>query len=143
MTRTIWMRRVALCIAAAPLLLLAGCPSDTTGASGKTQAQRTAPSIAGTAGGPKTTAVAVPLTDPGKPVPTPAQTAQAQALVARAQANYQSGVNNYQANHLDAARMDFDAAVDLMLTSGMDLEDAIRCWRMSSSICWTPSIRLK
>jgi membrane-bound lytic murein transglycosylase D len=31
-------------------------------------------------------------------------------------------VDNYRAGHLDAARLDFDSAVDLMLTSGMDLK---------------------
>ncbi len=51
-----------------------------------------------------------------------ADTAKALALIAKAKASYQSGVNNYQANHLDAARADFDAAVDLMMTSGMDLK---------------------
>ena len=48
---------------------------------------------------------------------------QAQALLNRAQASYASGVNNYNNNHLDAARTDFDAAVDMMLSSGMDLKN--------------------
>ena len=47
---------------------------------------------------------------------------QAQALIARAEASYKSGVNNYNSNRLDAARMDFDFAVDSMLSSGMDLK---------------------
>ena len=46
-----------------------------------------------------------------------------QDLVARAQASYQSGVNNYNSNKLDAARADFDFAVDTMLSSGMDLKN--------------------
>jgi membrane-bound lytic murein transglycosylase D len=45
-----------------------------------------------------------------------------QDLITRAQASYQSGVNNYNGNRLDAARMDFDFAVDTMLSSGMDLK---------------------
>ena len=40
----------------------------------------------------------------------------------RVDATYTSGVNNYRAGHLDAARTDFDFAVDLMLTSGLDLK---------------------
>ncbi len=48
---------------------------------------------------------------------------QVQALINRAQASYTSGVNNYNSNRLDAARADFDAAVDLMLSSGMDLRN--------------------
>jgi membrane-bound lytic murein transglycosylase D len=35
---------------------------------------------------------------------------------------YRSGVDNYRAGHLEAARADFDSAVDLMLTSGLDLK---------------------
>lgn len=50
-------------------------------------------------------------------------TQRVQDLVNQAHANYVSGVNNYNANHLDAARADFDAAVDLMLSSGMDLKN--------------------
>jgi len=45
-----------------------------------------------------------------------------QDLIARADARYKSGVTNYNANRLDAARLDFDAAVDAMLSSGMDLK---------------------
>ena len=35
---------------------------------------------------------------------------------------YRSGVENYRAGRLDAARVDFDFAVDLMLTSGVDIK---------------------
>ena len=45
-----------------------------------------------------------------------------QQLINKAEAAYRSGVDNYRAGHLDAARLDFDSAVDLMLTSGMDLK---------------------
>ncbi len=46
-----------------------------------------------------------------------------QDLLAQAQASYRSGVDNYNANRLDAARLDFNHAVDLMLSSGMDLKN--------------------
>jgi len=46
-----------------------------------------------------------------------------QDLIAKAEASYKSGVANYNANRLDAARQDFDAAVDTMLSSGMDLKN--------------------
>lgn len=72
--------------------------------------------------------------------PSPAQTVEAgqspqeqadaiahaqkvQALIGRAENSYRSGVANYNANRLDAARMDFDFAVDTMLESGMDLKN--------------------
>ena len=45
-----------------------------------------------------------------------------QDLITRAEAAYNSGVQNYRGNRLEAARGDFDRAVDMMLTSGMDLK---------------------
>jgi membrane-bound lytic murein transglycosylase D len=48
---------------------------------------------------------------------------QVQALIGKAEASYNSGVMNYNANRLDAARQDFDYAVDSMLTSGMDIQN--------------------
>ncbi len=53
---------------------------------------------------------------------TDANSAKAQALINKAEASFSSGVTNYRANRLDAARMDFDFAVDTMLSSGMDLK---------------------
>jgi len=75
-----------------------------------------------------------PLAPAQQPVPSPAQDAaqlaadaahaqQVQQLIAQAEASYKSGVDNYNANRLEAARTDFDAAVDVMLTSGMDLKN--------------------
>jgi membrane-bound lytic murein transglycosylase D len=46
-----------------------------------------------------------------------------QATIDQAESSYRSGVENYNNNHLDAARMDFDAAVDGMLSSGLDLKN--------------------
>ncbi len=57
---------------------------------------------------------------------TPAQQRHAQQvteLINRAQASYNSGVTNFNNNKLDAARNDFDTAVDIMLASGMDLRN--------------------
>ena len=56
---------------------------------------------------------------------TPAARADAlktQQLIVQAERSYASGVTNYRAGHLDAARTDFDAAVDLLLTSGMNIQ---------------------
>jgi membrane-bound lytic murein transglycosylase D len=45
-----------------------------------------------------------------------------QSLIGRAENSYNSGVSNYNANRLEAARADFDNAVDVMLSSGFDLK---------------------
>jgi membrane-bound lytic murein transglycosylase D len=44
-----------------------------------------------------------------------------EGLIARVQQKFASGEQNYKAGHLEAARKDFDEAVDWMLESGYDL----------------------
>ncbi len=80
--------------------------------------------------GAQSTRVSPPPAASSQPVQAPAHTAAevqhaqaVQALIARAGASYTSGVNNYNNDRLDAARADFDAAVDAMLSSGMDLRN--------------------
>ena len=46
-----------------------------------------------------------------------------QQLIQQAEGAYRSGVDNYRGGRLEAARSDFDMAVDLMLTSGMDVKN--------------------
>jgi membrane-bound lytic murein transglycosylase D len=43
-------------------------------------------------------------------------------LIAKVEERFASGEGNFKAGHLEAARRDFDAAVDLMLESGYDVE---------------------
>ena len=111
--------RYVLVVACAPLLLLAGCPDDQAGAPGKTKAQATAPAVtpAQAPAAPASSGAVVTQT-----VDASANALKAQALINKAEASYRSGVDNYRANRLDAARVDFDTAVDVMLTSGMDLK---------------------
>jgi membrane-bound lytic murein transglycosylase D len=119
------VRRRWLVVVCAPLVLLAGCPQEQAGAAGKVPANATAPTIS-----------SAPSAGQGQaqqPVATPAQTAESaakaaakaakeQQLINQAEQTYRTGVDNYRAGHLDAARADFDSAVDLMLMSGMDLK---------------------
>ena len=42
--------------------------------------------------------------------------------MAKVEAQFASGEQNFKAGHLEAARREFDAAVDLMLQSGYDVE---------------------
>ena len=108
----------AVALACVPLVLLAGCPQQA--AKAPVPAPAAAPAVQ-----PAAQAEA-----PQPPGPTPQQIADAiaksqreQTLIRHAEDAYQSGVNNYRAGRLDAARSDFDAAVDMMLTSGLDLKN--------------------
>ncbi len=121
MTLGKWMRRWALVVGCASLVMLAGCPKDNTAAPGKMPAQATAPAIPqGAAGSAAETGP--PKSPAEKAAEDAAKSAKVQQLINRAEAAYRSGVDNYRAGHLDAARVDFDSAVDQMLTSGMDIK---------------------
>ncbi|WP_433966974.1 transglycosylase SLT domain-containing protein [Tunturiibacter gelidiferens] len=115
------VRTVALVVACVPLVLLTGCPQDQAASPGKTSAQTTAPT--------KTQASSAAASQSGQTTPSTEQSVDGaaraftvQQLINSAEAAYRSGVDNYRAGRLDAARLDFDSAVDLMLTSGMDLK---------------------
>src|SRR5262245_1913425 len=43
-------------------------------------------------------------------------------LIAKVEEKFAAGEQDFKAGHLEAARRDFDAAVDLMLESGYDVE---------------------
>ncbi|MFC6645916.1 LysM peptidoglycan-binding domain-containing protein [Granulicella cerasi] len=104
-------------LAVAPLCaVLTGCPADNA-------AQAGAPSSIPAYGKAPTTVAA-----PAQPSPAQSQSeanqraAKVGSIIARAQASYTSGVQNYNNNRLDAARQDFDYAVDTMLSSGIDIK---------------------
>jgi membrane-bound lytic murein transglycosylase D len=111
-------------VACLPLLLLMGCPQSQTGAAGKTSPQVTAPAVGvGPEGvGGRTIAAAPAQRSAAAAQVDGAKARKVQDLINQAERAYASGVSNYRAGHLDAARVDFDSAVDLMLTSGMDLK---------------------
>ncbi len=119
-----WAKRWAAAAALACVTgLLTGCPQEPTSATpGKAPAQATAPALqpgssaTGTAPGSATAAGEAPS------AVSPATSQKTQQLINQAERSYASGVANYRAGRLDAARSDFDFAVDLMLTSGMDLK---------------------
>jgi len=114
------VRRCFLVGACAPLVLLAGCPQETAASAGKTPVSATAPTVsAPTDAAAQATATAAQAADAAA---NEAKAAKAQQLIRQVEEIYARGVENYRAQHLDAARQDFDLAVDTMLTSGMDLK---------------------
>jgi membrane-bound lytic murein transglycosylase D len=115
-------RRWGLVMGCAPLLMLTGCPQDQAAAPGKAPAQATAPALATGPGGSTAQAGPSATTAPAQTADAAAKAAKVQQLINKAETAYRNGVDNYRAGHLDEARLDFDSAVDLMLTSGMDLK---------------------
>jgi membrane-bound lytic murein transglycosylase D len=114
--------RWTLAAACAPLLLLTltGCPATGPGSRGKTPSNATAPTLQQQQAAEQAQTQA----QQNAQLLIAAQHAQkVQALINKAEASYKSGVDNYHANRLDAARQDFDFAVDTMLSSGMDLKN--------------------
>jgi len=108
---------VLLC---APLILLTGCPQQQKTSANSVPANVIAPTAA-----PSVQAAVAAQPEPeAKPQPPQdaAHDRAVQQLIARAESAYSSGVQNYRGQRLEAARADFDRAVDMMLTSGMDLK---------------------
>ena len=98
-----------------------------TPAPGTQTAQRVNPAAAASRATAQTPPVLapLPLTDPKRPQPKsllpPIQEGKAY-LVQKVQEKFASGEKNFKAGHLEAARKDFDDAVDWMLESGYDPE---------------------
>jgi membrane-bound lytic murein transglycosylase D len=71
----------------------------------------------------------LPLNNPARRnliwLPPPIADAR-QALIQRVEEKFASGEQNYKAGHLEAARKEFDEAVDWMLQSGYDLNSDLR-----------------
>jgi peptidoglycan lytic transglycosylase D len=100
-------------ICAALAFSLAGCPS---------QHGRTAPPP------PQATAPPLPVTPPpqaaapAQPAPNAAEQQRVRALIAQVEAAYAAGNTDYSKGKLPDAKVQFDRAVDLMLSSGIDIK---------------------
>jgi membrane-bound lytic murein transglycosylase D len=124
-------RRVSLCALVTTCVLLAGCPDSSAGNAGA-PARTTAPTTPGATQAAKPAPTTSTAQQAAQASPNAAQAAadakaaqqaqRAAQIIANAETSYNSGVRNYRANRLDAARLDFDTAVDGMLSSGMDLK---------------------
>ena len=116
--------------AGAALVANPGAPQEQTAQPGapKTPAANATQSAAKAAAATKTLP---PPQIPNLPVVSPKRNAlvmlpppapgSKEALIARVEQKFASGEQNYKAGHLDAARKDFDQAVDLLLESGYDV----------------------
>jgi membrane-bound lytic murein transglycosylase D len=102
--------RFGFCIV--PIFLLAGCtPSDKKPAQAGVSPQASAPPVA-----------AKP-DPPAPPIPQPtADQQRARVVVQQAEAAYSRGESDYRKGLLPEAKLEFDRAVDLLLSSGLDIK---------------------
>ncbi len=101
---------------AVTLLALAGCgPQKPLTSAQAKQPQANAPALQKPPSAP-------PAQSANPPLAVPAANPQEQALIHSVQLAYQSGVDHYRTGKLQAAKSDFDHAVDLMLESNFDLK---------------------
>ncbi len=111
------MKYFLLPVVSGLILLLCGCPAQKRGAIAGASPQATAPSLA---------SVPTAATEENpKPASSPADEDHAQSdrtLIQVANEAYDSGFALYQSAQYQAARADFNRAVDIFLTSGRDLK---------------------
>ena len=98
-------------------LTLAGCDPSQSGHAKQQPPQATAPPVEAAAPtqAPQTAA-------PAAPAPLTAQQQRVKILIQQVEGAYAAGEGNYRKGQLADAKLNFDHAVDLMLTSGFDIK---------------------
>jgi peptidoglycan lytic transglycosylase D len=116
------VKRFSIVVLGAGLILLVACESKDTKKSAQPVAQALAPSIQTPAAGPASSVAPkqqapepVPAQKPEKPDPVP-------GMIAEAEKAYAAGQANYKAGHLDAAKQDFNRAVDILMQGPVDVK---------------------
>jgi membrane-bound lytic murein transglycosylase D len=123
------VKRLSILILGSGLILLVGCESKDTKQSAHPVPQALAPSIEETSGaiGPSSPAAKQQAT-PAAPAPAPAHTPQPEkadpvpATIADAEKAYAAGQEDYKAGHLDAAKEDFNRAVDILMQGPVEIK---------------------
>ncbi|HEY2237070.1 MAG TPA: transglycosylase SLT domain-containing protein, partial [Candidatus Angelobacter sp.] len=117
------MKHLKMVVLAAGLISLLGCESKDTKKSAQPGPQAMAPSIQQSAATP----VSLSKT-PEQQTPAPTQTPQAEKpdpvpeMIAQAEKAYAAGQDDYKAGHLDAAKEDFNHAVDILMQGPVDIK---------------------
>ncbi len=117
------LKHLKMVVLAAGLMSLLGCESKDTKKSAQPTSQAMAPSIQQSAATPvslsKTTAQQTPAPaqtpQPEKPDPVP-------EMIAQAEKAYAAGQDDAKAGHLDAAKEDFNHAVDILMQGPVDIK---------------------
>ena len=117
------LNRLKMVILAAGLISLSACESKDTKKSAQPVPQAMAPSIRQSAATPVSLEAA-----PQEPTPAPAQTPQPEKadpvpeIIAEAEKAFTTGQEDYKAGHLDAAKQDFNHAVDILMQGPVDIK---------------------
>ncbi|MGC2745816.1 MAG: transglycosylase SLT domain-containing protein [Candidatus Angelobacter sp.] len=117
------MKHLKMVFLVAGLMLLPGCESKDTKKSAQPITQAMAPNIQQTAAAHVSAAAA-----PQEQTPAPTQTPQPEKpdavpdIIAEAEKAYSAGQEDYQAGHLDAAKQDFNHAVDILMQGPVDIK---------------------
>jgi membrane-bound lytic murein transglycosylase D len=98
------------------LLFLTACENKATKKSAQPAVEAAAPAIQQ----PASTPSATPAAEAQQPAPQKPDAAA--ATIAAAEKAYQSGLDNYKAGHLDAAKQDFNRAVDALMQGPVDIK---------------------
>jgi membrane-bound lytic murein transglycosylase D len=117
------LNRLKIVILAAGVISLSACESKDTKKSAQPVAQAMAPSIQQTEVKPVSLSKA-----PEEQAATPAQTPQPEkadpvpGIIAEAEKAYATGQEDYKAGHLDAAKQDFNHAVDILMQGPVEIK---------------------
>jgi membrane-bound lytic murein transglycosylase D len=116
------VKRFGIAVLGAGLMLLVACESKDTKKSAQPSPQALAPNIQ------KTAATSTSVAAAPKQTPAPVQTPQPEkadpvpGIIAEAEKAYATGQEDYKAGHLDAAKQDFNHAVDLLMQGPVDIK---------------------
>jgi membrane-bound lytic murein transglycosylase D len=117
------VKRLSLIVLGAGLMLLVACEGKDTKKSAQPVAQAMAPSIQEMGASSSSVPAA-----PKQQTPAPTQTPQPEkpdpvpGIIADAEKAYADGQEDYKAGHLDAAKQDFNHAVDVLMQGPVDIK---------------------
>jgi len=117
------VKRLSVGLLSAAVLLLASCDSTESKKTARVPAQAIAPTVQKT---PEPVPVTVPPPVAVQATPTPAPQPEkadpVPAIIAEAEKAYQAGQEDYKAGHMDAAKLDFNRAVDILMQGPVDIK---------------------
>jgi membrane-bound lytic murein transglycosylase D len=115
------LKHLKMVFLGAGLMLLIGCESKDTKKSAQPSPQAMAPSIQRTANPASVPAAKQQAPLPAQ-MPVPEKADPVPAIIAEAEKAYETGQTDYKDGHLDAARQDFNHAVDVLMQGPVDIK---------------------